>query len=65
MLFDGIDFSGVNTLYLDIYYKGDTKTSTPYRSMVIYDINLPLTEVDVNLNSGLTSGMKQESVTRK
>lgn len=62
VLFDGIDYSEVNTLYLDIYYKEDTDASSPYRSMVIYDAYLPLVDADDNLSPKTTLGMKQYSV---
>ncbi len=62
MLFDGIDFSKVNTIYLDIYYKGDTDATTPYRSMVIYDAYLPLVEVDKDPAKKATQGMKFYSI---
>lgn len=65
MLFDGIDFSGVNTLYLDIYYKDDTGIEAPYRSMVIYDANLPLEEVKVKTPKTTTQGMKSCEVITK
>lgn len=65
MLFDGVDFSGVNTLYLDIYYKDDVDASSPYRSMVIYDANLNLDEVKIKLPGSATNNMKPMTVNRK
>jgi hypothetical protein len=65
MIFDGVDFSGVNTLYLDIYYKDDAGIQTPYRNIVIYDANLNLDEVDVKLPKEQTPNMKVQTVIRK
>ena len=65
MIFDGVDFSGVNTLYLDIYYKDDAGIKTPYRNIVIYDANLNLDEVDVKLPKEQTANMKVQTVIRK
>lgn len=55
LLFSGIDFKNVSTLYLDIYYINDVTLSEPYRSMVIYDNNLTLEDYDVEMPSNVTS----------
>ncbi len=62
LLFDGVEYSaGVNTIYLDIYYKGDV-SSTPYRSMVIYDANISLRPADIKTSSAVTKNMMKYSV---
>lgn len=57
LLFSGIDFKNVSTLYLDIYYINDVDMSDPYRSMIIYDNNISLDEYETKVPSSVTSGL--------
>ncbi|MBQ4066365.1 MAG: hypothetical protein IJD22_01850 [Clostridia bacterium] len=57
LLFSGIDFKNISTLYLDIYYINDVTLSEPYRSMIIYDSNITLEHYTSKIPSSPTSGL--------
>ena len=60
LLFDGIDFSKVNELYLNIYYAGYPSTE-PYEQMIVYDKYIESFEVDVSAPKSVTKNMTKQS----
>lgn len=59
LLFDGIDFSNVNELYLNIYYAG-YPSAEPYEQMIVYDKYIESTEINVKKPSAVTKGLTEQ-----
>ena len=55
LIFSGIDFTNVSTLYIDVYYINDVTLSKPYRSMLIYDSNLTLESYTKKIPTSVTA----------
>ena len=59
LLFDGIDFSKVNELYLNIYYAG-YPSAEPYEQMIVYDTYIESFEVDVSAPKSVTKNLTNQ-----
>ena len=59
LLFDGIDFSKVNELYLNIYYAG-YPTTEPYEQMIVYDKYIESFEVEVSAPKSATGNLTKQ-----
>jgi hypothetical protein len=59
LLFDGIDFSKINELYLNIYYTG-YPSAEPYEQMIVYDKYIESAEINVKKPSAVTKGLTEQ-----
>lgn len=57
LIFSGIKFEDVSTLYLDIFYVNDVKLDSPYRSILIYDSNISLEHYTSDIPSSVTQNL--------
>ena len=56
LVFDGIDFTTVNELYLNVYFSGHPSL-TSYEELIVYDRYIESYEIEVEAPKGVTKGL--------